>query len=233
MQDKARQRKQTGKQTLRKTHSQAVTAKAPKSEAVFAPATLLLLLGKKSGLYKYYFQGSLCHRTHPEWSWQGPEPRSTRLQNDSELQHAMNVADLQDDDYDEYDDYGEIDELAATPSYLPELQPASISTASAASYSQSDASYSQSDALFSNAPDQSYTPPSSISPPSGSSNSYGGGTYSGGGINDMSSMGRSLPASSPPAPVSKYGGGDKCPRCNKTVYFAESKEGPNNIKYHR
>jgi hypothetical protein len=32
---------------------------------------------------------------------------------------------------------------------------------------------------------------------------------------------------------SKYGGGDKCPRCNKTVYFAEAREGPNNIKYHK
>ena len=34
-------------------------------------------------------------------------------------------------------------------------------------------------------------------------------------------------------PASKYGGGDKCPRCNKTVYFAEAREGPNNIKYHK
>ena len=165
----------------------------------------------------------------------GRDQRQDPLVCRTTAQHAMNVADLQDDDYDEYDDYGEIDELAATPSYLPELQPASISTASASSYSQSDAPGSNSQPAPStySPPDQSYTPPSSISPPSGSSNSYGGGSYSGGGINDMSSMGSSLPSSSPPAPASKYGGGDKCPRCNKTVYFAESKEGPNNIKYHR
>jgi hypothetical protein len=25
----------------------------------------------------------------------------------------------------------------------------------------------------------------------------------------------------------------QCPRCNKTVYFAEAREGPNNIKYHK
>ena len=40
----------------------------------------------------------------------------------------------------------------------------------------------------------------------------------------------------PPAPaaaVSRFGGGDKCPRCHKTVYFAEAREGPNNVKYHR
>jgi len=42
-----------------------------------------------------------------------------------------------------------------------------------------------------------------------------------------------LPTVSPPAPASKYGGGDKCPRCTKTVYFAEARVGPNNIKYHR
>lgn len=158
----------------------------------------------------------------------------------------MNIADLQDDDYDEYDDYGEIDELtaapsdpsggyASAPSYLPE-QPEPMSMTSASSYSQPDASgvYSQPAPSTYSPPDQSYAPQSSYSASAGSSNSYSGGSYGGGGgISNMSSMGSALPSASPPAPVSKYGGGDKCPRCNKTVYFAEAKEGPNNIKYHR
>lgn len=33
--------------------------------------------------------------------------------------------------------------------------------------------------------------------------------------------------------ASRFGGGDKCGRCQKTVYFAEAREGPNNIKYHK
>uniref|UniRef100_A0A6U6B4H4 LIM zinc-binding domain-containing protein n=1 Tax=Guillardia theta TaxID=55529 RepID=A0A6U6B4H4_GUITH len=33
--------------------------------------------------------------------------------------------------------------------------------------------------------------------------------------------------------ASKFGGGEKCPRCNKTVYLAEAREGPNMIKYHK
>ena len=152
----------------------------------------------------------------------------------------MNVADLQDDDYDEYDDYGEIDDTPpggaypSQPSYLPELQPESVATASASSYSQPAApgDYLQPAQSAYSPPADSYTPQASYSPPEGGS-SYAGSGYGGGGIDNMSSMGSSLPAVSPPAPASKYGGGDKCPRCNKTVYFAEAKEGPNNIKYHR
>ncbi len=41
------------------------------------------------------------------------------------------------------------------------------------------------------------------------------------------------PTSGGSSAPSKYGGGDKCPRCNKTVYFAEAREGPNNVKYHK
>jgi len=33
--------------------------------------------------------------------------------------------------------------------------------------------------------------------------------------------------------ASRFGGGDRCPQCEKTVYFAEAREGPNNIKYHK
>ncbi len=54
------------------------------------------------------------------------------------------------------------------------------------------------------------------------------------GLSSMSNMAKTLPAASPPvAASSKYGGGDTCPRCLKTVYFAEAKEGPNNVKYHK
>ena len=54
------------------------------------------------------------------------------------------------------------------------------------------------------------------------------------GLSSKSNMAKTLPAASPPAAASsKYGGGDKCPRCLKTVYFAEAKDGPNNIKYHK
>ena len=31
----------------------------------------------------------------------------------------------------------------------------------------------------------------------------------------------------------RFGGGDKCGRCGKTAYFAEAREGPHNIKYHK
>ena len=34
-------------------------------------------------------------------------------------------------------------------------------------------------------------------------------------------------------PPSRFGGGDTCVRCQKTVYFAEAREGPNNNKYHK
>lgn len=36
-----------------------------------------------------------------------------------------------------------------------------------------------------------------------------------------------------PKPKPRFGGGDVCPRCKKTVYFAEARDGPNNIKYHK
>jgi cysteine/glycine-rich protein len=46
----------------------------------------------------------------------------------------------------------------------------------------------------------------------------------------MSSIGSSLPSAAAP---SKYGGGEKCTRCGKAVYFAERREGPNNLPYHK
>jgi hypothetical protein len=54
----------------------------------------------------------------------------------------------------------------------------------------------------------------------------------GSGVSSMLNVFKSLP-SPPVAAGRKYGGGDQCPRCLKTVYFAEAKEGPNNIKYHK
>ena len=123
----------------------------------------------------------------------------------------MNLNDLQ-DDYDDYDDYG--GDETTLPSTL-------------SGYSQQPPPYTQS---FS-PPQQASasTLPQSYSPPAGG----GGSSYGSGGLDNMSSMGSSLPSTSPPAQPSKYGGGDKCPRCGKTVYFAEAKEGPNNIKYHK
>ena len=41
------------------------------------------------------------------------------------------------------------------------------------------------------------------------------------------------PGSTGSGKAPRWGGGDKCPRCHKTVYFAEAREGPNNVKYHR
>jgi len=125
---------------------------------------------------------------------------------------------VQDDDYDDYDDYGEIDvgvdsSQPAYPVADPYSQPEQISYVPT-SYATAEATLQQS----------SYTPPEqpSYSPPAQ--------TGLKGGLNNMSSMGSSLPAA---PPANKYGGGDKCPRCLKTVYFAEAKEGPNNIKYHK
>eukprot|EP00960_Hanusia_phi_P015925 469738-Hanusia_phi.AAC.1 len=44
----------------------------------------------------------------------------------------------------------------------------------------------------------------------------------------------SMSLKSPATPSSKYGGGgDKCPRCKTTVYFAEAREGPDSMKYHK
>jgi hypothetical protein len=56
----------------------------------------------------------------------------------------------------------------------------------------------------------------------------------GDGLSNMSSLAHAVASSSPPkAASSKYGGGDKCTRCGKTVYFAELREGPYNQKYHK
>jgi len=54
----------------------------------------------------------------------------------------------------------------------------------------------------------------------------------GSGLSSMSNVAKSLP-SPPVAAGRKYGGGDQCPRCFKTVYVAEAKEGPNLRKYHK
>lgn len=140
----------------------------------------------------------------------GAAPGGTRPDNASE----MNVNDLQ-DDYDDYDDYG--GDETTLPSTLSGYaqQPPPAST------------YSPPQQASTSALPQSYSPPVG-------GNSYGGGSsYGGGGLGNMSSMGSSLPSTSPPGQPNKYGGGDKCPRCGKTVYFAEAKEGPNNIKYHK
>mmetsp|Transcript_16786 Transcript_16786/g.33617 ORF Transcript_16786/g.33617 Transcript_16786/m.33617 type:complete len:281 (+) Transcript_16786:120-962(+) len=51
--------------------------------------------------------------------------------------------------------------------------------------------------------------------------------------NSFGQMSVSPQDDSSPSVSSRFGGGDKCPRCNKTVYFAEAREGPNNKKYHR
>ena len=124
---------------------------------------------------------------------------------------------LQDDDYDDYDDYGEADvgvdsSQPAYPVADPYSQPEQMSYLPT-SYAPAEATLQQS----------SYTPPEQPSSPPAQTGLTGG-------LNNISSMGSSLPAAPPP---NKYGGGDKCPRCSKTVYFAEAKEGPNNIKYHK
>ena len=142
----------------------------------------------------------------------------------------MNVVDLQDDDYDDYDDYGDVPGIEAMPSTLsgysqqpPPPEHTGISYLPTA-YQPEQAS-------------ASYSPPATAYQPEPASASYsppaGGSSYGSGGLGNMSSMGSSLPSTSPPVQTSKYGGGDKCPRCGKTVYFAEAKEGPNNIKYHK
>jgi hypothetical protein len=142
----------------------------------------------------------------------------------------MNIADLQDDDYDDYDDYG--DEIVPMPSTL-------------SGYSQQPQPDAAAGYTASNIPSAPYSPPEQTGisylptpyQPEQASASYpnptGGSSYDSGGLGNMSSMGSSLPSASPPVQTSKYGGGDKCPRCGKTVYFAEAKEGPNNIKYHK
>ena len=79
----------------------------------------------------------------------------------------------------------------------------------------------------------SFSPPANqYSPPT---SSYGGSSYP-----SSSSAAQSsgfVPKKSPtpsPATNSRFGGGgDKCPRCDKTVYFAEAREGPNNVKFHK
>ena len=133
----------------------------------------------------------------------------------------MNINDLQDDEYDNYDDYGDTVPVAA---YQP--PPANLSgyTAQASTYQQPSTTAG------------GYKSPRGEQQPAqfggfGRDTISGGG---GGGLDSMSNMAKTLPAASPPAAASsKYGGGDKCPRCLKTVYFAEAKEGPNNIKYHK
>ena len=124
------------------------------------------------------------------------------------------------DDYDDYDDYGEV--------HVPAFDPP-------ANYSPQQPAYGgppPAQAQYSPPPGGNYG--SSYTPPAGTSSygvSYSGGGSSG-GLSTMSSMSSALPPAPAPA-ASKYGGGDKCHRCGKTVYFAEAREGPNNLKYHK
>jgi hypothetical protein len=133
----------------------------------------------------------------------------------------MNINDLQDDEYDNYDDYGDTVPVAA---YQP--PPANLSgyTAQASTGPQPSTTAG------------GYKSPRGEQQPA-QFGGFGTDTVSAGGgsgLSSMSNMAKTLPAASPPAAASsKYGGGDKCPRCLKTVYFAEAKEGPNNIKYHK
>ena len=122
----------------------------------------------------------------------------------------MNIADLQDDDYDDYDDYG--DEIVPMPSTL-------------SGYSQQPQPDAAAGYTASNIPSAPYSPPEQTGisylptpyQPEQASASYpnptGGSSYDSGGLGNMSSMGSSLPSASPPVQTSKYGGGDKCPRC--------------------
>ena len=71
-----------------------------------------------------------------------------------------------------------------------------------------------------NSESQSPEKPAFTPQSTGSAPRWGGGTTPG-------SAGSSSSTSS------RFGGGDKCFRCNKTVYAAEVKEGPKNQKYHR
>jgi cysteine and glycine-rich protein len=58
--------------------------------------------------------------------------------------------------------------------------------------------------------------------------------YSSSLANSQSTGSKKSPVPSPCTTASRFGGGgDKCPRCEKNLYFAEAREGPNNIKYHK